>query len=153
MKAHWMWSSLQHEASSHSRHDKRRPVLAGRRSNLRKGSTPEAEGTPRETWSSQFQGLLRRPNGRRNNNHVASFRRSLAQGPMGNKKNLHLTRQIPAIARKTVRKKNRTGAAGLEAATHGDGAAAQPASTAGVEREEGFSCRRVRAPPSTAAGG
>ena len=27
---------------------------------------------------------------------------------------------------------------GLEAATHGDGAAAQPASTAGAEREEGL---------------
>ena len=110
MKVHWMWSSLQHEASSLSRHDKQRPVLAGRRSNLRKESTPEAEGIPQETWSSQFQGLLRRSNGRRNNNnHVTSFRRNLAQDPMENKKNLHLTRQIPAIARKTVRKKQNWG--------------------------------------------
>ena len=31
-----------------------------------------------------------------------------------------------------------SGAVGLEAATHGDGAAAQPASTAGAEREEGL---------------
>lgn len=123
------------------------PVLAGRCSSLRKGSTPEAEGIPREIWSSQFQGLPRRSHGRSNNsNHVTSSRRNLAPGSVENKKNPRLTRQTPAIARDS-KEENETGAAGLEAVTHRDrgGSSARQQQVRNWKR--GFSCRRARAPP------
>lgn len=77
------------------------PSLQGDVLTSERDQLPEVEGIPRETGSLQFQGLLRRSNGRSdNNNHVTSFKKSLVQGPVENKKNLQLT-----ITRKIVRKK------------------------------------------------